>query len=94
MGDYASGLLDTMFSFVSGVLPESPFSSGPSLVGIETALGWLNWAFPVSQCLQLFMAWIGSAVVVTAGRVVGRVVWDGAKDLLKSGAFTFGLGGE
>lgn len=54
--------LDNLFGkfsqYLQSVLPTSPFrqfiQNMPSSVGFK----WLNWLFPVHQCLQVMEAWL------------------------------------
>ena len=64
-------LLNGILGFLAGLLPDSPF--GTIVEGNEsvlTAIGWLNWLFPVGQCLGIFGIWLGALLAWTAVNVV------------------------
>ena len=50
--NFAQKLLD--------LLPLSPFQDFISQVQGLPYLGWLNWFFPVGQCLTVMTAWLGA----------------------------------
>ena len=67
MIDAIFALLNGILSFLNGILPDSPFATiieGNDAV--LTALGWLNWLFPVGTCLGIFGVWLGLLVAWTA----------------------------
>lgn len=56
----AAGLL----SWLSGVLPRSPFADmSLALSGIADAIGWLNWVVPVGDMAVLLGVWLLAAAV-------------------------------
>lgn len=58
------GFLSSFLSNLADMLPNDPFTEVVAgLSTIDTALGWLNWLMPVSQCLGLFLAWLSVAVI-------------------------------
>lgn len=60
-------LLNGILGFLAGILPDSPFAT--IVEGNETvltAIGWLNWLFPVGQCLAIFGLWLGLLLAWTA----------------------------
>ena len=55
-----SGLL----SWLSGVLPLSPFAGmSLALSGVADAIGWLNWVVPVGQMAVLMGVWLAAAAI-------------------------------
>lgn len=83
MLDFLLGLVNGLVAFLNGVLPNSPLSG--FVTGVDTlrmGLGWLNWFFPVGDCLVLFGAWIGLLLVFTAVQfllgkglsIIGKVI--------------------
>lgn len=45
---------------VAEVLPLSPFQDFISEFSSLPYLGWLNWFFPVGDCLVVMLAWLGA----------------------------------
>lgn len=67
MLDFLLGLVNGIVGFLNGVLPNSPLSG--FVTGVDTlrmGLGWLNWFFPVGDCLILFGAWVALLLAYTA----------------------------
>lgn len=64
MLDFLVSLLTGLAGFLNSVLPNSPFTgfvqAGQSL---QLGLGWLNWFFPVGDCLLLFGAYLALLLV-------------------------------
>lgn len=42
------------------VLPLSPFKDFIAQLGSLPYLGWLNWLFPVGDCLTIMLVWLGA----------------------------------
>lgn len=58
-------------------LPRSPFAPGGYFANLnldQTGLSWLNWFFPVGQCLTLTAAWIAAIVLWYMATIVLRWV--------------------
>lgn len=71
MTDWLGGYLDGVFVFLGNVLPSSPVSGWlGSSDGLALGLGWLNWVFPVGDCVAIFGAWMAAVTAVCAGSVV------------------------
>ena len=55
---------ETVFNTYSqqliSVLPLSPFQDYISQFSSLPYLGWLNWFFPVGDCLVVMLAWLGA----------------------------------
>ena len=56
-------LLQAFGDFIKAVLPTSPFRGLIDSIGSFEYLGWLNWFFPVGECLAVLVAWV--AVIST-----------------------------
>ena len=56
------GISDSIFNGfleqLKAVLPLSPFQQFIAEFQGLPALGWLNWFFPVSDCLRIMAAWL------------------------------------
>lgn len=67
MMSFITGLLKGLFSLILAILPDSPVQSWiTNIDSLQTALGWLNWLFPLGTCvglsamyLGLLLAWAG-----------------------------------
>lgn len=53
-----SSLLDKFGSFLMSVLPLSPFQGFIQNFSMPLGLRWLNWFFPVHECLTVLSAWL------------------------------------
>ena len=52
-----TGMFDGIFGFVAGIFPDSPFGDlRLATQGMATGIGWLNWLFPVGDCMTLSLA--------------------------------------
>lgn len=51
-------MLQSLGEFLVSVLPLSPFQGFIDSIGTFEYLGWLNWFFPVGDCLQVLAAWV------------------------------------
>ncbi len=47
-----------LFSSIINLLPQSPLKSVTNLINDIPYLSWLNWFFPVSECLTLMVGWL------------------------------------
>ena len=56
------------------VLPRSPFAGFIDQIGELPGLAWLNWFFPVSECLSVMVAWLAAIAVYYAISVILRWV--------------------
>lgn len=45
---------------ITNVLPSSPFRVWIDKIGELEYLSWLNWFFPVGDCLKVMVAWLGA----------------------------------
>lgn len=75
MIDAILSLLNGILGWLAVILPDSPFAT--IVEGNETvmmALAWLNWLFPVGQCLAIFGIWLGLLLAWTAV----NIAFDGA----------------
>lgn len=53
-------LFDTFGQWLTTVLPLSPFQQFIDGFRSLPYLGWLNWFFPVGDCLTVMLAWLGA----------------------------------
>lgn len=53
------GILEGFVAFLQGVLPLSPFRQYLDAIGELPYLSWLNWFFPIGDCLKVLFAWLG-----------------------------------
>lgn len=51
-------MLQSLGEFLVSVLPLSPFQGFIDSIGTFEYLGWLNWFFPVGDCLRVLSAWV------------------------------------
>ena len=47
-------------AFLSKVLPLSPFRGFIDSIGSFEYLSWLNWFFPVGECIAVLAAWVAT----------------------------------
>ena len=82
MLDLIFNLVSGALNFLSGLLPDSPFEG--ILDGLQlasTALGWLNWGFPVGECLAAMAAWLAICAAIIAVKITYKKatgVWSAA----------------
>lgn len=69
---FIAEILTGLVSLLTGVLPQSPFQGITLGEGIDTALGWLNWVFPVNECARIFGLWLAAALIVGVASFVIR----------------------
>ena len=63
-------LLGTIFSWLNGLLPDSPFADAVQVTQDMTlGLSWLNWILPISEMLVMLALWIAAMAAVTAVKV-------------------------
>lgn len=53
-------IFDTFAEALCSVLPLSPFQDFIAEFQGLPYLGWLNWFFPVGDCLVVMLAWLGA----------------------------------
>lgn len=56
-------IIRSLGEFLISVLPLSPFRGFIESIGSFEYLGWLNWFFPVGDCIKVLAAWV--AVIST-----------------------------
>lgn len=70
-------IMAVIYGGLSSIFPESPFADMVQISqGMALGIGWLNWLVPFGEFLGMTVAWIGVAVVVTAGRAASKVLGD------------------
>ena len=55
-----SSIFEAFAEVLMKVLPTSPFSKFLSEIGEVPYLGYLNWFFPVGDCIKVMVAWLGA----------------------------------
>lgn len=81
-----TGILSSVFGFISGILPLSPFRQIFVVSeGMNIGLGWLNWLVPLDAMGDILFSWVMLAVVVTAVRVVARITGGVAGKVIDTG---------
>lgn len=64
------GFFQTVLGFLSGILPNDPFSDFLVVAeDMRLGLAWLNWCLPLSAMFGLMVTWVGLCALVTAVRV-------------------------
>lgn len=69
---FIAEILSGLVGLLCGVLPTSPFQGISLGEGIDTALGWLNWVFPVGDCARIFGLWLAAALIVGVASFIIR----------------------
>lgn len=68
------GLFQGIINLLKSVLPVSPFRDLTISQDVGNALGWLNWVFPISDCLAIMTAWLAALLLFTIARfVIGKI---------------------
>lgn len=70
MLEFVVGLFQGIINALKSVLPISPFHDLTIAQDVGTALGWLNWVFPISDCLAIMTAWLAAILLFTIARFV------------------------
>lgn len=61
---FLAGLLKGILGWLAGVLPDSPIAGWiTGLDSLQLGLSWLNWFFPLGDCLVLFALYLGLLLV-------------------------------
>ena len=69
-----AGLLSTVFGWVGGLLPDSPFTQyAVAADSLQLGLAWFNWFVPISEMLVMLGLWIAAMLAVTAVKVALRM---------------------
>lgn len=56
--EFLTSIFDAFANLLSSVLPLSPFTQYIDQFRSLPYLGWLNWFFPVGDCLVVMAAWL------------------------------------
>ena len=67
-----SGLWDAFSESLMKVLPMSPFRQYLEYFADLPYLGWLNWFFPVRDCLKVMFAWLTAVTAFYLWSIVMR----------------------
>lgn len=51
-------LVTKLLNAVISLLPHSPFADWIESFNVPNWMGWLNWFFPVGQCLSIMAIWL------------------------------------
>lgn len=51
-------LLTAVVDLLASLLPESPFANITWPLDVLTGLSWMNWFFPVGECLNIMSLWL------------------------------------
>ena len=63
-------LLNTIFGFFDGLLPESPFADYITANNqVIQGISWLNWVVPIGDMLAVMVIWLGLCLAVVAVKV-------------------------
>jgi len=57
---------------ITNVLPLSPFREWIDKIGELEYLSWLNWFFPVGDCLKVMAVWLGAITLFYIYSIVMR----------------------
>ena len=72
-----TSLLATVFGFLDGLLPDSPFADAFQVTQqMSLGIGWLNWLMPIGEMLVIMSLWIAACLAITAIRVALEVTSD------------------
>ena len=72
--DTLNGLLSNFGAFLQSILPVSPFADFFDQWVAPQYLSWLNWFFPVSECITVLGVWISAVTVYMLYSVLMRWV--------------------
>lgn len=70
--DTFNGLFSSFGGFLMSILPQSPFAAFFASWQPPDYIGWLNWIFPVADCVTLFEAWLSGVLVYAVYSVLMR----------------------
>lgn len=71
MLSFLSGLLSGILNLLGTLLPDSPFKDMAEVPeSINTGIGWLNWFFPVGDCMLMMGLALTACVAYVAVRFV------------------------
>lgn len=68
MLEFIVGLFQGIVNTLKSILPVSPFADLTISEDVGNALGWLNWVFPISDCLAIMTAWLAALLLFTIAR--------------------------
>ena len=72
MLDDLSDIFGGLFQKLLAVFPSSPFNGLVVAIGNNDWLGYLNWFFPVTECLAVMEAWLLAIGVYYLWSVLAR----------------------
>lgn len=68
--EFICSLFESIIGILTSVLPQSPFRDINISADVGNALGWLNWVFPVRDCLAIMSAWLVAVLAFVVARFV------------------------
>ena len=63
-------VFNKFYVFIMQFLPASPFQSLVNAVGSIPYLSYLNWFFPITECLALLEAWLVAVAIFYLYRMI------------------------
>ena len=69
-GDYVLEVFNKFYTWVIALLPASPFATLVNSIGSIPYLAYLNWFFPITECLALLEAWLVVVAIFYLYRMV------------------------
>ena len=69
-----TSLFNQVYSFIIGLLPHSPFKKFIEAIGNIPYLQYLNWFFPVSECIAVMEAFLVILAVYYLYQAIMRYV--------------------
>ena len=69
---WINNLITNFGKAVLQVLPVSPFRGFIDSFAVPEYVGWLNWFFPVSQCLQILTVWLAAIALFYLYSIIMR----------------------
>lgn len=74
MLEFVVSIFQGVINALMNILPVSPFRDLTISEDVGNAMGWLNWVFPISDCLVIMTAWLGAILLFTIARfVIGKL---------------------
>lgn len=68
------GIFVTLFMSIISFLPSSPFHQFVSIINNIPYLEYLNWFFPVSECIVVLEVWLSAVVIYYTYSAIMRFI--------------------
>ena len=68
------GIFVTLFMSIISFLPHSPFHQFVSIINNIPYLQYLNWFFPVSECVVVLEVWLSAVVIYYTYSAIMRFI--------------------